>query len=392
MKRFSTCFVLTVVFAVTFATGNVLTGGGLRAGLTFGRLQAENAPTLNTGYGVGIGLMLGCGLSKNLSVVSGLDMTDMGLGYYKNYAEEEVSIRNGLLSVPLAIRFLFAESFPLYLALGGHFELPFYSKAEVRVKDNDDSKGYAIKGRSFTDIGVTAGFGYEVSEATNIDIKYVYNINPPFDEKIRDGAGKNSLSSIWAGVSIVTGLYRTETRDEKKARIKAEAGERDARRKAMEARDAEREARVMANPTGFGVTTPSTESRTETEQVLLESGMIVLDAVYFETGKAEIHRNSKPYLTTIAKMLVKYPKLRLEIGGHTDNTGNLQGNMTLSQQRADAVSVFMRGVEPSLAGMLSAKGYGPTAPKADNSTADGRETNRRVELKVMNPEVLAEYK
>jgi uncharacterized protein (TIGR02145 family) len=134
------------------------------------------------------------------------------------------------------------------------------------------------------------------------------------------------------------------------------------------------------------------ESRSEAEKVLLDSGMIVLDAVYFETGSANIHRNSKPYLKTIAKMLVKYPKLKLEIGGHTDNTGSLKVNMTLSQKRADAVAEFMREQEQVLSGMLSAKGYGPTEPKADNNTEYGRETNRRVELKVLNPEVLSEYK
>ncbi|MDR2578950.1 MAG: OmpA family protein [Chitinispirillales bacterium] len=131
--------------------------------------------------------------------------------------------------------------------------------------------------------------------------------------------------------------------------------------------------------------------RSEAEQNLLSTGMLVLDAVYFETGRADIHRNSRPYLTTIAKMLVKYPKLRIEIGGHTDNTGSHETNTRLSQQRAEAVFMFMHNVEPELAQMLTAKGYGPAVPKADNATAAGREANRRVELRVLNPEVLQEY-
>ena len=131
--------------------------------------------------------------------------------------------------------------------------------------------------------------------------------------------------------------------------------------------------------------------RSEMEQNLLSTGMIVLGGVYFETGRAVVHRNSEPYLETIAKMLVKYPKLKLEIGGHTDATGRLETNMTLSQQRADAVFMFMQRIEPGLAQMLVARGYGPTMPKADNNTAAGREANRRVELKVLNPEVLQEY-
>jgi len=131
--------------------------------------------------------------------------------------------------------------------------------------------------------------------------------------------------------------------------------------------------------------------RSEAEQMLLSTGMIVLDAVYFQSGRTDISRNSEPYLRVIAKMLAKYPKLKLEIGGHTDNTGNLQTNIDLSQKRAEAVVMFMIKVEPSLAHMLMAKGYGPAEPKADNSTAAGREANRRVEMKVLNPEALKDY-
>jgi outer membrane protein OmpA-like peptidoglycan-associated protein len=131
--------------------------------------------------------------------------------------------------------------------------------------------------------------------------------------------------------------------------------------------------------------------RTEAEQYLLTTGMLVLDAVYFTSGKADLHINSRPYLGTIAKMLVKYPKLKLEIGGHTDNIGRPETNMNLSQKRAEAVFLQMVNTEPSLAQMLTARGYGPTVPKANNATAAGRELNRRVELKVLNPEVLKDY-
>jgi outer membrane protein OmpA-like peptidoglycan-associated protein len=131
--------------------------------------------------------------------------------------------------------------------------------------------------------------------------------------------------------------------------------------------------------------------RSEAEQMLLSTGMMVLDAVYFQSGKTEIHLNSRPYLTTIAKMLAKYPKLKIEIGGHTDNVGKLETNMALSQNRAQAVVLFMTNTEPALGQMLTARGYGPSVPKADNNTAAGREVNRRVELKVLNPNVLKEY-
>jgi outer membrane protein OmpA-like peptidoglycan-associated protein len=133
--------------------------------------------------------------------------------------------------------------------------------------------------------------------------------------------------------------------------------------------------------------------RTEQEQMLLSTGMLILADVNFTTGRAELHRNSRPYLEIIGKMLAKYPKLRIEIQGHTDNTGSFETNMRLSQQRAESVKLFMESVEPALtrAQMLTAKGYGPTMPKEDNNTAAGREANRRVELKVLNPEVLKDY-
>ncbi|MFP4012783.1 MAG: OmpA family protein [Chitinispirillaceae bacterium] len=131
--------------------------------------------------------------------------------------------------------------------------------------------------------------------------------------------------------------------------------------------------------------------RTDAERQLLSTGLLILDAVYFQSGKAEISLNSRPYLNIIGKMLLKYPKLKIEVGGHTDNIGKLQLNMSLSQKRAESVRAYLMNVEPKLSDRLSAKGYGPSLPKADNSTPQGRQINRRVELKVLNPEVLKEY-
>ncbi len=133
------------------------------------------------------------------------------------------------------------------------------------------------------------------------------------------------------------------------------------------------------------------ERRSDIEKKLLTTGMLILDAVYFESGKTEISMNSKPYLTIIAKMLDRYPKLKLEVGGHTDNRGNLEKNQELSQLRADAVRLYLIQIAPALSDRLSAMGYGSSMPKADNRTAAGRKINRRVELKVLNPDVLKEY-
>jgi len=131
--------------------------------------------------------------------------------------------------------------------------------------------------------------------------------------------------------------------------------------------------------------------RTDAEKKLLSTGELLLDAVYFETGKAVISINSKPYLNIIGKMLLKYPKLQIEVAGHTDNICSIDYNVTLSQGRAEAVRFYLTGIAPALSSYLSAHGYGMSMPKADNATKEGRLSNRRVELRVTNMNALQQY-
>jgi outer membrane protein OmpA-like peptidoglycan-associated protein len=131
------------------------------------------------------------------------------------------------------------------------------------------------------------------------------------------------------------------------------------------------------------------EKRTDAEKKLLSTGELLLDAVYFETGKSIISINSKPYLNIIGKMLLKYPKLQIEVAGYTDNIGSKEYNITLSQGRAEAVRDYLIVVSPTL--ILSSHGYGMSMPKADNNTKEGRLANRRVELRVTNTNALQEY-
>jgi outer membrane protein OmpA-like peptidoglycan-associated protein len=132
--------------------------------------------------------------------------------------------------------------------------------------------------------------------------------------------------------------------------------------------------------------------RSDMEKQLLTTGLLVLDAVYFEFDKADISINSEPYLTMVARMLTKYPKLQIEVGGHTDNVGGLEYNQRLSQGRSAAVVAYMTEVAPELRGRLASRGYGYSEPKASNATPEGRQRNRRTELKVLNPEALQEYR
>lgn len=128
------------------------------------------------------------------------------------------------------------------------------------------------------------------------------------------------------------------------------------------------------------------------EREFLSSGILVLDAVYFETGKTQISLNSEPYIELVAKMLTKYPKLLIAVDGHTDNVGGAEFNHQLSRERSTVVVNSMLASAPSLRGRLTARGHGYSQPKASNETEAGRELNRRTELSVTNKDALKEYR
>ncbi len=106
-----------------------------------------------------------------------------------------------------------------------------------------------------------------------------------------------------------------------------------------------------------------------------------LQGIQFETGKAVIKPVSYPILDAITKVMVDNPSYKMFIGGHTDDSGNDALNMTLSQNRADAVANYLigKGVDPL---RISATGYGESTPVDTNKTAAGRARNRRVEFNV----------
>ena len=109
---------------------------------------------------------------------------------------------------------------------------------------------------------------------------------------------------------------------------------------------------------------------------------IVLNNIYFEVGKADINTAFSTDLGKLIQFLKDNPETRLEIQGHTDNTGSLNLNNKLSQSRANSVVDYLtkNGIDRS---QLIAKGYGPSLAVADNATAEGRTKNRRVVMKVI---------
>jgi outer membrane protein OmpA-like peptidoglycan-associated protein len=110
---------------------------------------------------------------------------------------------------------------------------------------------------------------------------------------------------------------------------------------------------------------------------------LVLQGVTFATGSAQLTGDSRTVLDIVAESLRGNPDVRVEVGGHTDNTGSSVVNTRLSQARAEAVRDYLlsRGVATD---RMTARGYGPENPVADNRTAAGRQRNRRVELRKIN--------
>jgi outer membrane protein OmpA-like peptidoglycan-associated protein len=104
--------------------------------------------------------------------------------------------------------------------------------------------------------------------------------------------------------------------------------------------------------------------------------------VLFDTGKYVLKPLAETALTQLATFLRAYPGFPIVVEGHTDNVGNAASNMTLSNQRAQSVRDWLVNQGHLPAGCMSTKGFGLTEPIADNGTADGRQKNRRVEIKI----------
>ena len=110
-------------------------------------------------------------------------------------------------------------------------------------------------------------------------------------------------------------------------------------------------------------------------------GYLARERVSFKSGRAELHESSFPILDMLAS-IARNCGARLEVAGHTDAVGDAGVNLKLSQRRADAVRKHLvrSGVS---AERIESRGYGETQPIADNSTDEGRRTNRRIEFRVL---------
>src|SRR5262249_26832534 len=127
----------------------------------------------------------------------------------------------------------------------------------------------------------------------------------------------------------------------------------------------------------------------ERETELLDTGMIRLQNVNFETNKADILPESYPTLDVVGMLLGKWPQLKLEIGGHRDAGGSAVRNQKLSEARADSVrSYLLRKFDKLDPAEFTVKGYGKSRPIVPNTSELNWAKNRRVEFVVTNKDVL----
>ncbi len=108
---------------------------------------------------------------------------------------------------------------------------------------------------------------------------------------------------------------------------------------------------------------------------------IKLERVHFATDSAALQGDNGQVLDYGIATLKKYPELVIEVAGHTDNRGSRAHNQALSQRRAETVMAYLK--EHGVTNKMTAKGYGEEDPIADNATADGRQQNRRVGLRIV---------
>jgi OOP family OmpA-OmpF porin len=126
----------------------------------------------------------------------------------------------------------------------------------------------------------------------------------------------------------------------------------------------------------------------EVERKLTETGRIRLENIFFETNSANLLPESEATLREVGQTLEKFADLRIEIGGHTDTRGSARYNTSLSQRRAESVRAYLLDNFQLRAENLVAKGYGESQPETGERNEEELLRNRRVELKVLNPEAL----
>lgn len=106
--------------------------------------------------------------------------------------------------------------------------------------------------------------------------------------------------------------------------------------------------------------------------------------IEFLAGKTDVQPQYEAEIEKLAAFMKEHSKTKVEIAGHTDNSGSAKLNMSLSKKRAQSVADVLVKKHGISKARVTSKGYGPSKPIADNNTAEGRTTNRRVEAQISN--------
>jgi outer membrane protein OmpA-like peptidoglycan-associated protein len=118
--------------------------------------------------------------------------------------------------------------------------------------------------------------------------------------------------------------------------------------------------------------------------VITKEKLVIKDKVFFDTAKSSIQKKSFPLLDQVAAILVGHTEIKVvQVEGHTDNVGKAEKNKKLSQDRAEAVKLYLskKGVAET---RLRAQGFGQERPADTNDTPAGRDNNRRVEFNIVS--------
>ncbi|MFO7868705.1 MAG: OmpA family protein [Bacteroidales bacterium] len=108
-----------------------------------------------------------------------------------------------------------------------------------------------------------------------------------------------------------------------------------------------------------------------------------LNNLYFDSGKATIRKDSYETLNNLAELMKRKKTMVIQLSGHTDNVGSKEANQKLSEARAESVKQYLvsKGVQ---AMRVVAVGFGQSKPIASNNTPQGRQENRRTEVKILH--------
>jgi len=119
----------------------------------------------------------------------------------------------------------------------------------------------------------------------------------------------------------------------------------------------------------------------DASQGVSEDTWLDFDRLLFETGSSTLKPESHEQLRNVAEILKAYPETKVKVGGYTDDTGDADANLSLSNDRAASVvaELVALGISPD---RLTSEGYGAQHPVADNATEQGRAKNRRIALRV----------